>query len=66
MQKLTYIKIPEKVKRIGKWAFHGCDLLECLEIHHDPEEIGEWITNKNCMIKCKKTVKWKNMQENIR
>lgn len=52
-KKLKYIKIPESVKKIGKWAFHGCGSLECLEIHHDPEFVGEWVTNKNCTIKCR-------------
>ncbi len=53
-KKLEYIKIPDSVKRIGKWAFHGCSKLKVLEIGHDPEEIGEWITNKNCIIRCPK------------
>lgn len=53
-KQLQYIKIPENVKRIGKWAFHGCGNLKVLELTHDPQYIGEWITNKNCTIRCKK------------
>ena len=53
-KKLKYVRIPSSVREIGKWAFHGCGELECLEITHDPEVIGEWITNKNCTIRCRK------------
>lgn len=49
---LEYIFIPETVHTIGKWAFHGCTRLKVLEIAHDPPEIGAWITNKNCTIRC--------------
>ena len=49
---LDYIYIPDTVQKIGKWAFHGCSRLKVLEINHDPAEIGEWITNKNCTIRC--------------
>lgn len=51
---IEYVRIPESVKKIGRWAFHGCSRMKVLEIHHDPEEIGEWITNKNCIIRCPK------------
>lgn len=51
---LRYVRIPRTVEHLGKWAFHGCSRLEVLEIHHDPAEIGEWITNKNCTIRCPK------------
>ena len=53
-KKLEYVRVPESVRMIGKWAFHGCGRLKKLEIHHDPEEVGEWITNKNCTIVCPK------------
>lgn len=52
-KQLQYVKIPTSVKYLGKWAFHGCNQLQVLEIEHDPEVIGEWITNKNCTIRCK-------------
>lgn len=53
-KKLEYIAIPSTVEKIGKWAFHGCGNLKVLEIHHTPREMGEWITNKNCTIRCHK------------
>ena len=53
-KRLEYIKVPESVKVIEKWAFHGCNNLQVVEIAHDPEQIGEWITNKNCKIRCHK------------
>ena len=53
-KQLTYISIPTSVKYLGKWAFHGCNRLQMLEIHHDPDILGEWITNKNCIIRCVK------------
>ena len=49
---LRYVYVPDTVRRIGKWAFHGCDRLEVLEINHDPEEIGPWVTNRSCTIRC--------------
>lgn len=49
---LEYVYVPDTVRKIGKWAFHGCSSLKVLEINHDPEEIGEWITNKVCTIRC--------------
>lgn len=49
---LREVKIPENVNYIGRWAFHGCSRLEVLEILHDPDYIGEWITNKSCTIRC--------------
>lgn len=51
---LTGIRVPDRVHTIGKWAFHGCAGLKYVEFHHDPEEVGPWITNKNCIIRCKK------------
>lgn len=51
-KELEYIYLPDSLRKIGKWAFHGCSRLSVLEINHDPEEIGEWITNKNCTIRC--------------
>lgn len=51
-KKLEYVRIPSSVTTIEKWAFHGCNALKILEIHHDPEKVGEWITNKNCVIRC--------------
>ena len=44
--------LPDTLKKIGKWTFHGCTRLAVLETRHDPEEIGEWITNKGCVIRC--------------
>lgn len=49
---LREVSIPESVSYIGRWAFHGCSRLEVLEILHDPDYIGEWITNKSCTIRC--------------
>ena len=51
---LTGIRVPDRVHTIGKWAFHGCAELKYVEFHHDPEEVGPWITNRNCIIRCKK------------
>ena len=42
------------VQKIGKWAFHGCNNLKVLEILHDPQDVGEWLTNKNCVIRCRR------------
>ena len=53
-KKLEYVCIPSSVTTIEKWAFHGCDRLKILEIHHDPKYVGDWITNKNCTIRCYK------------
>ena len=60
---LAYVKIPKSVKSIEKWAFHGCGNLKILEIHHDPETVGDWITNKNCTIRCKKGSKMQEYAE---
>lgn len=49
---LEYVYLPDTLKKIGKWTFHGCTRLAVLETRHDPEEIGEWITNKGCVIRC--------------
>lgn len=49
---LRKVRLPESVSYIGRWAFHGCNRLEVLEILHDPDYIGEWITNKSCTIRC--------------
>lgn len=51
-RELEYVYLPDSLKKIGRWAFHGCSRLSVLEINHDPEIIGEWITNKNCTIRC--------------
>ncbi len=53
-KRLEYVKVPPSVNVIGKWAFHGCTRLQVLEIGHDPQEVGEWLTNKNCIIRCHK------------
>lgn len=45
-------KLPESIRRIEKWVFHGCARLQVLEIRHDPEYIGEWIINKAARIRC--------------
>lgn len=50
---LREVKIPKSVKYIGRWAFHGCSRLEVVEILHEPDYIGEWITNKSCRIRCR-------------
>ena len=52
--KLTHVVIPPNVRYLGKWIFHGCNHLQTLEIRHDPEFIGEWITNKATTIRCYK------------
>ena len=49
---LTEVKLPESIRRIEKWVFHGCARLQVLEIRHDPEYIGEWIINKAARIRC--------------
>ncbi len=49
---LEYVYLPDTLKKIGKWTFHGCTRLAVLETRHDPEEIGEWITNKGTVIRC--------------
>ncbi|VUX40863.1 leucine-rich repeat protein [Blautia luti] len=54
MQKVKNVYIPANITFIGEEAFHGCNRLEHLEIHHDPEYIGSRIVNKNCTICCKK------------
>ncbi len=51
-RKLECVYLPDTLKKIGKWAFRGCARLAVLEARHDPEEIGEWITNKGCVIRC--------------
>ena len=51
-KRLEYVCIPSSVHTIEKWAFHGCNALKVLEIRHDPKYVGEWITNKNCVIRC--------------
>ena len=53
-KKLEYVFIPPSVQKIGKWAFHGCNNLKVLEILHDPQDVGEWLTNKNCVIRCRR------------
>jgi hypothetical protein len=53
-RRLEYVYLPDTLRRIGKWTFHGCTRLAVLEARHDPEEIGEWITNKGCIIRCPK------------
>ena len=53
-RKLKYIRIPDNVKVIEKWAFHGCSGLQ-VELRHDPEVLGEWIFNKNgTIVRCRK------------
>lgn len=49
---LRQVRIPDSVEEIGKWAFHGCNNLEVVEFHHTPRVLGEWITNKSCVIRC--------------
>lgn len=53
-KKLRKVYIPESVTYLGEEAFHGCNWLEYLEIHHDPEYVGDRIVNKSCTIRCKK------------
>ena len=50
--KLTEVCLPESIRYIGKWVFHGCNRLRTLEIRHDPEYIGPWIINKSAKIRC--------------
>ncbi|OUO80604.1 hypothetical protein B5F53_02480 [Blautia sp. An249] len=56
-KQLEYVRIPDTVEVIEKWAFHGCPRLKMLEIHQDLKQIGPWITNKSCTIRCKKGTK---------
>ena len=51
---LEYVYVPDTVRKIGKWVFHGCENLKVRESNHDPDEVGEWITNKLCTIRCPK------------
>jgi hypothetical protein len=51
---LKYVLIPESVNKIEKWAFHGCNRLQVLEIRHDLKDIGPWIINKAARIRCRK------------
>lgn len=51
---IEYVKIPESVQKIGRWAFHGCKNMKVLEISHDPKNLGSWICNKNCILRCRK------------
>ena len=51
---LEFVRIPDSVKIIGKWVFHGCNRLKVLEIPGDPEVVGDWIVNRSCTIRCRK------------
>ncbi len=51
---LEHVIIPEHVKVIEKWVFHGCNRLKLLEISGEPEQIGPWIINRSARIRCKK------------
>ena len=51
---LEYVRIPESVKIIEKWAFHGCNRLKVIEIAHEPENIGDWIINRSVTVRCYK------------
>ena len=51
---LRNVFVPRSVRKIGEGVFHGCNRLEYLEIHHNPEEIGPGIVNKNCTVRCLK------------
>ena len=51
---LRHVKIPQSVRTLGRWVFHGSSRLEYLDIFHDPEYIGPWIVNKSCTIRCRK------------
>lgn len=50
--RLTTVRIPESVRYIGKWAFHGCNRLQYVEFRHDPDFIGPWIINRATTIRC--------------
>ena len=63
-KKLEYVFIPPSVQKIGKWAFHGCNNLKVLEILHDPQDVGEWLTNKNCVIRCRRGSKMETYAHN--
>ena len=51
---LTSVCLPESIRSIEKWVFHGCNRLKYLEIRHDPEFIGDWIINRSATIRCYK------------
>ena len=54
---LEQVSLPESVQYIGDGAFRGCNRLKVLEIRHEPEYLGELITNRNVTIRCKKDSK---------
>lgn len=51
---LEYVRIPESVNIIEKWAFHGCDRLKVLEFTDDPEVIGDWVVNRSTVVRCRR------------
>lgn len=55
---LESIHIPESVRRIEKWAFHGCPRLKKVVLLHDPEVMGDWLFNRgNTVVHCKRNSK---------
>lgn len=52
-RKLEQVMIPESVRVLENRAFRGCHRLKTLEIHHDPERIGECIINRSTVVRCK-------------
>lgn len=53
-KELEEVVIPTTVQKIEKWAFHGCPRLKVLEFRHSPRYVGEWITNKSCILRCRR------------
>lgn len=37
---LEYVRVPEYVETVEKWAFHGCSMLKTVEFSGDPEVLG--------------------------
>ena len=55
---LESVSIPTSVKRIEKWAFHGCPRLNKVVFRHDPEFLGDWLFNRgNTVVYCRKIQK---------
>ena len=53
-KKLREVIVPASVHKIGKRAFSGCNQLKLLVFPGEPEEIGEKIANKTCIIACRR------------
>ena len=38
--------------RDSDWVFHGCNRLKTIKILHEPEFMGEWLTNRSTTFQC--------------